>query len=123
MERIEMRPFARARAAIRLLGCAGVLLCASTLLAQRTFRNLSGVVKDRHREPLRGAVVLLENESTHSVLSCITDKGGRYSFKRIDADSDYILWSTYRGQKSKTKSLDLFDSRKNPNVDLVIRLP
>lgn len=38
-----------------------------TVLAQHPLRNLSGMVTDQHHEPLRGAVVQVENEVTNGL--------------------------------------------------------
>ncbi len=111
------------RAALSLLLCgAAVLSPGSELRAQRSFRTLQGTVTDRHHEPLKGAVVEVENQSTHGVLSYITDQSGRYSFKRLGGDTDYSVWSTYRGQHSKTRTLSLFDAHATKKIDLTIKL-
>src|ERR1700677_1099502 len=62
------------------------LLYPAPMSGRPTLRNLTGTVHDRHHEPLKGAVVEIENENTKSVLSYITDRNGRYSFKRIDGE-------------------------------------
>ena len=103
----------------------GLLLTLSTgrrLYAQQALRDLSGSVADAHREPLRGAVVYLENEATHSVLTFITDRSGRFSFKRLQSDVDYDVWATFRNQNSKRKTLSQFNTHVNPAITLVIKL-
>jgi hypothetical protein len=95
------------------------LLCPAAVFGQPTLRNLTGTVHDRHREPLKGAIVEIENEKTKSVISYITDRSGRYSFKRIHGEVDYRVWFTYRGQRSQVKELSQFDSRQNATIDLV----
>ena len=99
----------------------GFLLCAIPLVGQPTLRNLTGTVQDRQHEPLRGAVVEIENENTKSVISYITDRSGRYSFKRLEGEVDYRVWFTYRGQRSKVRELSQFDDHQNAKIDLVIR--
>jgi hypothetical protein len=101
---------------------AGLALLAQPLGAQQTTRDLSGTVTDRGREPLRGAVVQLENERTHAVISYITGRSGEYSFKRIGGDTDYEVWATFRGIRSKEKQLDRFNVKHTPRIDLVIEL-
>jgi hypothetical protein len=103
------------------------LLCLTLLLplalpAQQGTRSLSGSVTDTSHEPLRGAIVQLEDEGTHSVISFITDKRGTYSFKRIGSDTDYKVWATFRGIRSKERQLDKFNSKKEAEIDLVIEL-
>jgi hypothetical protein len=97
------------------------LLYPAPMSGRPTLRNLTGTVHDRHHEPLKGAVVEIENENTKSVLSYITDRNGRYSFKRIDGEVDYRVWFTYRGQRSKVRELSQFDSHQNAAIDLVIK--
>jgi ABC-type transporter lipoprotein component MlaA len=99
----------------------GFLLYAIPLIGQPTLRNLTGTVQDRQHEPLTGAVVEIENENTKSVISYITDRSGRYSFKRLEREVDYRVWFTYRGQRSKVRELSQFDDRQNAKIDLVIR--
>jgi hypothetical protein len=101
----------------------GLLLNDSTLFAQETLRNLSGTVTDEHHEPLRGAIVEVENEHTSSVASYITDRTGHYSFKRLDGNTDYKLWTTFRGQRSRAKTLSQFNVKPDPTIDFVLRLP
>jgi len=110
------------RAASALLAGAALLLSSSELLAQRHYRDLQGTVRDRHQEPLKGAVVQVENQNTHSVLSYVTDQSGRYSFMRLQSDTDYSVCATYRGRRSKTKTLSLFDVRLAKKIDLVVKL-
>jgi hypothetical protein len=97
------------------------LLYPAPVFGQPTLRNLMGTVHDRHHEPLNGAVVEIENENTKSVISYITDRNGRYSFKRIDGEVDYRVWCTYRGQRSKVRELSQFDSHHNATIDLILK--
>lgn len=122
MAGVPWRRVAGLRAAGALLGAAALFLFPSELCAQRHYRDLEGTVRDRHHEPLKGAVVQVEDQNTHGVLSYITDQSGRYSFKRLQSDTDYSVWSTYRGRRSKTKTLSLFDVRMAKKIDLVVKL-
>ncbi len=100
---------------------AGLLLCAPYMFGQHTFRNLAGTVTDRHHEPLKGAVIQVHNESTESVASYITGRSGRYSFKRLDGNTDYRVWATYQGHRSRSKDLSSFDSNQEKVINLVIK--
>ena len=104
-----------------LCGLLLTLLPAPALHAQDALRDLSGSVQDGRREPLRGAVVYLENEATHSVVTYITDRSGHFSFKRLHSDVDYDVWAIFRSQDSKHKTLSQFDSHPNPVITLVIK--
>ena len=99
----------------------GFLMFVTTLPGQPTFRNLTGTVQDRHHEPLKGAVVEIENEDTKSVISYITDRSGRYSFRRLQGEADYRVWFTYRGQRSEVRELSQFNDHPNATINLVIK--
>jgi hypothetical protein len=51
--------------------------------AQSVSRVVSGVVTDQHREPLRGAVVLIDDQVTKVVCSSVTDRAGKFMFRRL----------------------------------------
>jgi hypothetical protein len=99
----------------------GSLLFAPSAPGQPTFRNLTGTVQDRHHEPLKGAIVEIENEDTKSIISYITDRSGRYSFKRLKGEADYRVWSTYRGQRSKVREFSQFNNQHNSTINLVVK--
>jgi hypothetical protein len=103
--------------------CGIVLLLSggTSLHSQQTLRDLTGSVEDGHHEPLRGAVVYLENEKTHAVVTYITDRSGHFSFKRLHGDVDYDVWAIFRGQQSKSKTLSQFDTHTDPVITLVIK--
>ena len=102
---------------------AAICLCYSVCAtAQVMPETLTGQVTDQHHEPLRGAVILLKNENSGLVVSYLTTTTGRYRFQRIDGNSDYKVWATYRGVKSRVRSLSHFGSQKARVSDLTIRL-
>lgn len=104
-----------------MLVVMGPLLYTTHLSGQPTLRNLNGTVQDRHHEPLNGVVVEIENENTKGVISYVTDRSGRYSFKRIQGEVDYRVWFTYRGQRSKVRELSQFDDHPNATINLTVR--
>ncbi len=105
-------------------GLVILALCLSATFAhaQNTLRNLSGTVTDPEHEPLKGAVVEVENQTTHSVVSYITNETGRNSFKRLSGDTDYSIWATFRGHQTKPRTLSFFDTKPNPTLDIVVHL-
>jgi hypothetical protein len=109
------------RSLVAVLAVMGLLLRGTALPGQSTLRNLTGTVQDRHHEPLNGAVVEIENENTKGVISYITDRSGRYSFKRIQGEVDYRVWFTYRGQRSGVRELSQFDDHQNATINLVVK--
>lgn len=105
------------------LGLLTMVIAAAsscTLQAQHQSRNLSGVVTDRHREPLRGAVVQAHNLYTQSVVSYITGRDGAYSFKRMDGDCDYKISATWHDRHSAARNLSLFDGNRAKVINLKI---
>ena len=99
-----------------------VLFCSAPAPAQNTFRTLSGTVTDQHHEPLRGAVVEVENDGDKTVISYITDKTGHYQFRRLNSGADYNFWATYRQHRSESHYLSKFNSKTAPVVDLTVKL-
>jgi carboxypeptidase family protein len=109
------------RLLVAVLAVMALLLRGALLSGQPTLRNLTGTVQDRHHEPLNGAVVEIENENTKGVISYITDRSGRYSFKRIQGEVDYRVWFTYRGQRSRVRELSQFDDHPNATINLMVK--
>ncbi|WP_176441627.1 carboxypeptidase-like regulatory domain-containing protein [Granulicella rosea] len=99
-----------------------LFLWSALAVGQMTTRDLSGSVTDRQHEPLRGAVVQVQNGATMGVVSYITNRDGKYSFKRLDGETDYLLWVNFRGQKSKVRKLSQFDNDRPKTVDFVLDL-
>ncbi len=98
------------------------VLCQQNGFAQITLRSLTGTVNDQHQVPLKGAVVQVRNEDTKGVVSYITGVDGRYSFKRIQGEADYVIWAMIRGRRSKRKHLSHFDPSKAKAINFTIRL-
>jgi hypothetical protein len=110
------------RTAGRSTAIIGLFFVTVLCCAQMTTRNLSGTVTDGRNEPLKGAVVQVQNGVTNSVISFITKRDGRYRFKRLDGQTDYRLWVRFKGQQSKVRKLSQFDSDKPIVIDFIIRL-
>jgi phosphate-selective porin len=86
------------------------------------FRSLSGTVTNQQHEPLRGSVVKLQNQDDQSVITFLIGNDGHYVFKRISINTDYTVWATFRGHRSKTHFVSKFNSKTTPVVDLEIKL-
>lgn len=123
-----MNPLSRPRPSIPRIHvwrpAAGLLTLAifAPLLGQDVYRELTGSVTDRGDEPLRGAIVEVQDETTRAVTSYITDREGHFDFKRLREDTDYRIWATYRGTRSKSRELSHFSSKDHPNFKFVIKL-
>lgn len=92
----------------------------SEAFAQRLLRDVNGIVSDQHQVPLKGAVVQVRNLDTEEVISYITGVDGRYSFKRLEGNTDYSIWAKVHGRRSKAKDLSIFDSSKPKTINFVI---
>jgi len=97
--------------------------CAQTpsKLQAQTLRTVTGVVTDDHHELLRGVVVELENPANHQIVSYLTAADGRYIFKRLDGNTDFQIWATFRGHKSAVHSISMFDTHMDKVIDIVCK--
>ena len=84
-------------------------------------RSITGSVTDHSHEPLRGAVVQLEQDGTMAVQTYITDERGIYHFRNLRGDSDYTVWANFRGQHSGKEALSKFDHKADRVINLVVR--
>jgi hypothetical protein len=102
---------------------ATLLVTAPLSLAERDPpRTLTGTVTDHGKEPLKGAVVEVEDETTSAIVSYLTEADGTFSFKRLSSLTDYRVTATYRGHRSKPQELSHFDSNAHPVLHFVIPL-
>ena len=111
--------------AARLIVLGPVFLLGRTSQAQYTrapLRNITGTVQDASHEPLRGAVVQMEAAGTLVIQSYVTDERGLYHFRNLSSDTDYTLWATFRGNKSKTHAISKFDHKLDREIPLEIVL-
>jgi hypothetical protein len=107
---------------IATLGLAVVLLCAPAGLAQKKkeapTRSVSGVVTTPDEKLAVGAVVQLTDTKTKQVRSFYTQEHGEYYFHGLSPDIDYELSATFQGTSSATRTLSVFDNRKEAVVNL-----
>jgi protocatechuate 3,4-dioxygenase beta subunit len=83
-------------------------------------RTVRGVVTDKSETPLNGSVVFLKNMRTNSVRSSYTDDTGTYRFSGLDPNADYELHAEKDNEKSTTRTVSSFDSRKDIVLNLKI---
>ena len=88
---------------------------------QTNERSVTGTVTDGHGAALKGAVVQLENTKTLQIRSFIAKDDGGYFFNGLNTDVDYQLSAELNGNRSATKTLSSFDSRKEAHMDLQIK--
>jgi hypothetical protein len=118
-----MPAFTTRRRALSLTLAVFVLCLATSITARAqmkttTNRTISGLITDDSHEPLRGAVVELENTANHEIISFLTQADGRYEFKRVDSHTDFQLWATFRGHRSPVHNISMFDD----HLDKVINI-
>lgn len=105
------------------------ILLSATLLAQRNqplnadpnIRSVHGTVFNASDEPVKGAVVQIENTKTLDIRSFITEGDGDYHFAGLSANVDYALHAEYKGKSSPVKRLSEFKSGKDPVINLKLR--
>lgn len=104
--------------------CVAVLLIGVTsVVAQNnkkeaTTRSVIGVVTTPDDKPVVGAVVQLKDVKTKQVRSFYTQAKGDYYFHELSTDVDYELTATFQGTASRTRTLSVFDSRKEAIMNL-----
>lgn len=98
------------------------LIAVSTGAAQKkkepTTRSVSGTVTTFDGKPAVGAVVQLKDTKTKQVRSFYTQDKGGYYFHELSIDIDYELSATFQGASSSTRTLSVFDSRKEAIINL-----
>jgi hypothetical protein len=104
--------------------CLAILMAGAALLAQGDkkgadpTRSVSGSVTIGDTAPAQGAVVFLKNTKSLEVRSFITKENGEYRFSGLSPDIDYELHAELQGQKSPTKTLSSFNTRKQAVINL-----
>ena len=81
-------------------------------------RRVHGAVKEPDGKPAGGAVVKIKNMKTLSVRSYITKDDGKYNFGNLRMDAEYRLNAEHRGRASNTRTLSIFDDRKDVTIEL-----
>jgi len=107
-------------AAVALLAAFANAASAQDKKREAQLRTVRGVVTDRSDSPLNGSVVFLKNMRTNSVRSSYTDETGSYRFSGLDPNVDYELHAEKEDEKSTTRTVSSFDSRKDIVLNLKI---
>ena len=107
---------------VAALWLAVCLFSAPVGLAQKKkeapTRSVNGVVMTPDDKLVVGAVVQLTDTKTKQVRSFYTQDHGEYYFHGLSPDIDYELVATYQGATSTTKTLSVFDNRKDAVINL-----
>ena len=107
---------------ITALWLAVFLICVPAGVAQKkkdpVTRSVIGVVTASDDKPVVGAVVQLTDTKTKQVRSFYTQEKGDYYFHGLSSDIDYELTATFQGASSNTRTLSVFNSRKEAVLNL-----
>ncbi len=104
-----------------------ILIAAAVLFAQETKkekrqaateRMVQGTVTDADGNFVNGAAVQLKDKRSLQVRSFITQDNGAYHFAGLKVDNDYELKADFKGSTSGWKTLSVFDTRKEPVINL-----
>ena len=126
MERASPNVISRQAAKFRSrpLRCAVLFLCLGVFcvqdLAPATGRTLRGTVTN-DGEPMRGAVVQLENIATMEIRSYITQQDGQYHFSGLWSNVDYQVWARRANLHSVKKTLSQFNEKSSVRIDLILK--
>jgi hypothetical protein len=116
----------------RILPALMVALTMASAFAQETKaekrqaaseRVVTGTVRDADGTPINGAVVQLKDVRSTQVRSFITQTNGSYHFSGLKLDNDYELEAKSKGMTSGWRTLSVFDSRKEPVINLKLDKP
>jgi len=81
-------------------------------------RSVSGTVRDEAEAAVEGSVVQLKDTRTLRIRSYITKADGNYFFHGLSTNVDYEIKADFKGNSSDKKTLSVYDSRKNPVINL-----
>jgi Carboxypeptidase regulatory-like domain len=84
-------------------------------------RTVQGHVLNAQEQPVQKAVVHLKNTRTLAIKTYITEPDGSYRFSALSSNVDYELYAESDGQRSDTKTLSAFDSRKQITMTLKLK--
>jgi hypothetical protein len=100
---------------------AGLLVALTGHTQEDAQRVVRGQVLDENEKAVATAVVHLENTATKKRAGVATNSEGRYQFNDVDMKSDYEVYAEYQGQKSRTRKVSQFDTRKIVRINLRLR--
>jgi len=113
MKKLTARPIL----ALLIIALAAGLAVAQT----NATKTLEGTVFGSNNVPLSGAIVYLQDGKSNGIRSFFSTSNGSYRFGPLSSDTDYQVWAQYKNQKSSTKTVSSYDSRKNIVIDLHIK--
>jgi len=113
----------------RLLAAAALAVFAAVLPAQESKQDkklaaseriVDGTVFDPDGNTVDHAIVKLKDMRTLQIRSFITLQKGAFHFSGLKVDNDYELQAEFNGMLSPWKRLSVFDTRKEPVINLTL---
>ncbi len=84
-------------------------------------RSVQGIVTSSGDQPVTGAVVQLKDTKTLQIRSYITHEDGKYHFAGLSTNVDYELKAEHAGANSGSKTLSIYDGRKEATINLKLK--
>ena len=114
--------FAALAAGVIPMASQGGLIGPRTAQAQNLGqRVVLGRVVDGNGASVPGATVFLKNLKTKSIRSYNSDPDGKFRFAQVDMSQDHELWAAKGDQKSATKTVSSWDTRKEFDTELKVK--
>ena len=83
-------------------------------------RTVQGIVVDKDENGIASAIVYLEDLSSKTIKSHITDRDGHFTYSGLDPNVDYELHAEHEDMTSSTHRISSFDTRREVNIELKI---
>ena len=83
-------------------------------------RSVMGAIEDKDGNPIGGAMVYLKDVRTGKVRAIAATPEGKYKFDDLNKTIDYELTAVKGKDKSASKLLSTFDTRRLPVMNLKI---
>ncbi len=97
----------------------GVLLAATTVMAQMGTGRVTGTVKDIQGKPIAGAKITATNPESERALEATSDKGGKWALLGFRSGT-YEFSFTAEGYKPQAYTNAIKQMNRNPSMDVVL---
>ena len=88
--------------------------------AAAVVRIAQGQVVNGAKKPLENAIVYLEDPTSLTIKSYLTDASGHFHFTQLAAQTDYEVWAEQNGTQSKHKFISQFSSHDHFDFQLTL---